>query len=155
MSVMFEVWGEYAAFNRPEFKTERVTYDCITPSAARGILEAVYWHPGIKYIIDEIYVCNTIQTTNIRRNEVKDKISGSNVKKVMNNGNKDMLYLSASDSIQQRAALVLKNVRYIVKAHFDITSKANETDNPGKFQDILKRRLQRGQCYHTPYLGVR
>lgn len=155
MSVMFEVWGEYAAFNRPEFKTERVTYDCITPSAARGILEAVYWHPGIKYIIDEIYVCNTIQTTNIRRNEVKDKISGNNVKKVMNNGNKDMLYLSASDSIQQRAALVLKNVRYIVKAHFDITSKANETDNPGKFQDILKRRLQRGQCYHTPYLGVR
>ena len=87
MSVMFEVWGEYAAFNRPEFKTERVTYDCITPSAARGILEAVYWHPGIKYIIDEIYVCNTIQTTNIRKNEVKDKISGSNVKKVMNNGN--------------------------------------------------------------------
>ena len=76
MSVMFEVWGEYAAFNRPEFKTERVTYDCITPSAARGILEAIYWHPGLKYSIDEIYVCNPVQTTNIRRNEVKDgKIS--------------------------------------------------------------------------------
>ncbi|MCX4326832.1 MAG: type I-C CRISPR-associated protein Cas5c [Lachnospiraceae bacterium] len=155
MSVMFEVWGEYAAFNRPEFKTERVTYDCITPSAARGILEAIYWHPGLKYSIDEIYVCNPVQTTNIRRNEVKDKISINNVRKVMNSGKKDTLYLTTASSIQQRAALVLKNVRYVIKAHFDMTSKANETDNTGKFQDILKRRLQKGQCYHTPYLGVR
>ena len=155
MSVMFEVWGEYAAFNRPEFKTERVTYDCITPSAERGILEAIYWHPGLKYSIDEIYVCNPVQTTNIRRNEVKDKISINNVRKVMNSGKKDTLYLTTASSIQQRAALVLKNVRYVIKAHFDMTSKANETDNTGKFQDILKRRLQKGQCYHTPYLGVR
>ncbi|MFG6393690.1 MAG: type I-C CRISPR-associated protein Cas5c [Lachnospiraceae bacterium] len=155
MSIMYEVWGDYAAFNRPEFKTERVTYDCITPSAARGILEAVYWHPGLKYTIDEIYICNQIQTTNIRRNEVKEKISASNVKKAMNNGKKDTLYLSTKDSIQQRAALVLKNVRYVIKAHFSITEKANETDNPGKFQDILTRRLQSGKCYYTPYLGVR
>lgn len=155
MSVMYEVWGEYAAFNRPEFKTERVTYDCITPSAARGILEAVYWHPGLKYTIDEIYICNQIQTANIRRNEVKEKISAANVKKVINNGKKDTLYLSTKDTIQQRAALVLKNVRYVIKAHFSITEKANETDNPGKFQDILTRRLQNGKCYYTPYLGVR
>ena len=152
---MYEVWGDYAAFNRPEFKTERVTYDCITPSAARGILEAIYWHPGLRYSIDEIYICNPVQTENIRRNEVKDKISCSNVKTVMNNGMKDTLYLTTTDSIQQRAALVLKNVRYVIKAHFDMTVEANETDNPGKFQDILKRRLQKGQCYHTPYLGVR
>lgn len=155
MSIMFEVWGEYAAFNRPEFKTERVTYDCMTPSAARGILEAIYWHPGMKYKIDAIYICSPIKTTNIRRNEVKRKISCNNVKKVMKSGKKDTLYLSTADSIQQRAALVLKDVHYVIQAHFDITRQANETDNPGKFQDILKRRLQKGQCFHTPYLGVR
>ena len=70
MSIMFEVWGDYALFSRPEMKTERVSYDCMTPSAARGILEAIYWHPGLRYHIDSIYVCNPIKTTNIRRNEV-------------------------------------------------------------------------------------
>lgn len=154
MSVMFEVWGDYAAFNRPEFKTERVTYDCMTPSAARGILEAVFWHPGLRYHIDSIYVCNPIKTTNIRRNEVKHKINKRTVKAAMQKGNKE-IYLSAADSIQQRAALVLTNVRYVVEAHFDMTDKANESDNPGKFQDNIKRRLSKGQCFHMPYLGVR
>ena len=151
---MFEVWGEYAAFNRPELKTERVTYDCITPSAARGIFEAVYWHPGIRYFIDCIYVCNPIKTANIRRNEVKDKVNARNVRAAMQKGNKD-IYISTADSIQQRAALVLKDVHYVIEAHFEMTDKANESDNPGKFQDILKRRLEKGQCFHTPYLGVR
>jgi CRISPR-associated protein Cas5d len=154
MSIMVEVWGEYAAFFRPEFKTERVTYDCMTPSAARGILEAVFWHPGLKFYIDSIYVCAPIKTTNIRRNEVKDKISGRTVKTAMQSGNKDIC-LCTADSIQQRTALVLKDVRYVIEAHFEMTDQANESDNPGKFQDILKRRLQRGQCYHTPYFGVR
>ncbi len=154
MSIMVEVWGDYAAFNRPELKTERVSYDCMTPSAARGILEAIYWHPGLKYRIDSIYVCNPIKTANIRRNEVKDKISARAVKAEMEKGSKE-LFLCTADSIQQRAALVLKDVRYVIEAHFDITSEANKTDNPGKFQDIIKRRLRRGQCYHTPYFGVR
>lgn len=152
---MFEVWGEYAAFNRPEFKTERVTYDCITPSAARGILEAIYWHPGLKYHIDGIYVCNPIKTANIRRNEIEEKISADSVKSAMKTGEKDKLYISTSDFIVQRAALVLKDVRYVVEAHFEMTDQANESDNPGKFQDIIKRRLKKGQCFHTPYLGVR
>jgi CRISPR-associated protein Cas5d len=154
MSVMVEVWGDYAAFNRPEFKTERVSYDCMTPSAARGILEAIYWHPGMRYQIDAIYVCAPIKTENIRRNEVKEKISGSNVRSAMNKGSKD-IYLCTSDMIQQRAALVLKDVHYVIEAHFDMTEKANASDNPGKFQDILTRRLEKGQCYHTPYFGVR
>lgn len=154
MSIMVEVWGDYAAFNRPELKTERVSYDCMTPSAARGILEAIYWHPGLKYRIDSIYVCNPIKTANIRRNEVKDKISARAVKAEMEKGSRE-LFLCTADSIQQRAALVLKDVRYVIEAHFDITSEANKTDNPGKFQDIIKRRLRRGQCYHTPYFGVR
>ncbi len=154
MSIMVEVWGDYAAFNRPEFKTERVTYDCMTPSAARGILEAIYWHPGLRYYIDSIYVCNPVKTTNIRRNEVKDKINARAIDTARHKGNKDIC-LYAADSIQQRAALVLKDVRYVISAHFEMTPKANEGDNPGKFQDIIKRRLLRGQCYHTPYLGVR
>jgi CRISPR-associated protein Cas5d len=151
---MVEVWGEYAAFQRPEFKTERVSYDCMTPSAARGILEAVFWHPGLKYYIDSIYVCAPIKTANIRRNEVKDKISGRVVKSAMQSGNKD-IYLCTADSIQQRAAVVLKDVRYVIEAHFEMTAQANESDNAGKFQDILKRRLEKGKCYHTPYFGVR
>lgn len=154
MSIMFEVWGDYAAFNRPEFKTERVSYDCMTPSAARGILEAVYWHPGMRYYIDSIYVCMPIKTTNVRRNEVKEKINGRAVKTAMQKGNKDICICTA-DSIQQRAALVLKDVRYVVEAHFEMTAQAKECDNPGKFQDILKRRLEKGKCYYTPYLGVR
>lgn len=154
MSIMVEVWGAYAAFNRPEFKTERVSYECMTPSAARGILEAIFWHPGMKYCIDSIYVCSPIKTTNIRRNEVKDKINIKTAEKAMQKQNKD-IYLCTADSIQQRAALVLKDVRYVIEAHFDMTNQANASDNPGKFQDIIKRRLDKGQCFHNPYLGVR
>lgn len=154
MAIAVEVWGDYAAFNRPELKTERVSYECMTPSAARGILESIYWHPGLRWIIDKICVCNPVKQTNIRRNEVKSKISANNVRTAMNKGNRD-IYLSTSQDIQQRAALVLKDVRYVIFAHFEMTENANETDNPGKFQDIMKRRLRKGQCYHMPYLGVR
>ncbi len=154
MAIKVEVWGDYAAFNRPELKIERVSYEVMTPSAARGILEAVYWHPGLRWIIDRIYVCNPIKMTNIRRNEVKSKVNAKSVKSVMQ-GSKSELYLCTTDDIQQRAALVLQDVRYIIEAHFEMTSKANETDNPGKFQDIMKRRLKKGQCFHVPYLGVR
>ncbi|WP_434309822.1 type I-C CRISPR-associated protein Cas5c [Hominifimenecus sp. rT4P-3] len=154
MSVRVEVWGDYACYSRPEMKAERVSYDCMTPSAARGILEAVYWHPGLTWRIDRIYVLSPIQFTNIRRNEVKSKISARNVQAVMNRG-AGMLYIATSDDIQQRASMVLKDVHYIIEAHFEMTDQANASDNPGKFQDIIKRRLKRGQCYHTPYLGCR
>lgn len=154
MAIRVEVWGDYAAFNRPEMKTERVSYQVMTPSAARGILEAVYWHPGLRWIIDKIYVCNPIKMTNIRKNEVKSKVNAKSVKSAMQ-GSKKELYLCSTDDIQQRAALVLQDVRYVIEAHFEMTSKANETDNPGKFQDIMKRRLKKGQCFHTPYFGVR
>ncbi len=154
MAIMMEVWGEYAAFNRPEMKVERVSYDVMTPSAARGIIEAVFWHPGLRWIIDKIYVCNPIQMTSIKRNEVRSKLNVRNAKTVMQGGQKN-LYLNTKEEIQQRSALVLKNVRYVILAHFEMTEKANASDNPGKFQDMIKRRLQKGQCYHTPYLGVR
>ena len=154
MSIMMEVWGDYASFNRPEMKTERVSYDVMTPSAARGILEAVYWHPGMRWVIDRIYVLNPVKTTNIKRNEVKEKMSSQAARRAMK-GEQVSLYLDAREKIQPRAALLLQDVRYIIEAHFVMTDQANQTDNPGKFQDIMKRRLKRGQCFHTPYLGTR
>ncbi len=154
MAIQVEVWGEYACFSRCEMKTERVSYDCMTPSAARGLLESIYWHPGLRWRIDRIHVCSPIRFTNIRRNEVKDKINARSVKTVMERGAGE-LYLAAPESIQQRAAMVLRDVHYVIDAHFDMTDKAAAGDNPGKFQDIIKRRLERGQCYSMPYFGTR
>lgn len=154
MSVSVEVWGDYACFCRPELKTERVSYDVITPSAARGLLEAIYWHPGLLWRIDRIRVCNPIRFTNIRRNGVKDTINARKVKTVMEKGAGE-LYLATSESIQQRAAMILRDVRYVIDAHFEMTDAAAPGDNPGKFQDIVKRRLTKGQFYHQPYFGTR
>ena len=154
MSVAIEVWGDYACFSRPEMKVERVSYDVMTPSAARGLIESIYWHPGMKWVVDRIHVCKPIRFTNIRRNEVKDTISVRKVSAVMEKGSGE-LYLATPESIQQRAAMVLRDVRYVIEAHFEMTEKAAPGDNPGKFQDIIKRRLSRGQFYHQPCFGVR
>ena len=154
MAIRVEVWGDYALFTRPEMKTERVSYDVMTPSAARGLLESIYWHPGMKWCIDRIHVCSPIRFTNIRRNEVKDTISARKVKTVMEKGQGE-LYLATPESIQQRAAMVLRDVHYVIDAHFDLTENAVPGDNAGKFQDIIKRRLERGQCYSMPYFGTR
>lgn len=154
MPIRLEVWGDYACFTRPEMKAERVSYDVMTPSAARGLLEAVYWHPGLRYIIDRIHVCAPIRTMNLRRNEVKSTVSASTARTVMTRG-KGALYIAASEDIQQRASLLLRDVRYVIDAHFDMTDKATPEDNPGKFQDILKRRIQQGQFYHQPCFGCR
>lgn len=152
--IKVRVWGDYALFSRPEMKVERCSYDVITPSAARGILEAIYWHPGLMWKIDRIFVCRPISFTNIRRNEVKSKVQCGNVLNVMNGGNKN-LYLSTKEEIVQRASLLLKNVEYVIEAHFEMTSRANVSDNPGKFKDIMMRRLKKGECFHTPYFGTR
>lgn len=154
MSIRVEVFGDYALFSRPEMKVERVSYDCMTPSAARGLLESIYWHPGLRWVIDRIHVCRPIRFTNIRRNEVKDVLSARQVKAVMETQSGE-LYLAASESIQQRASMVLREVRYVIEAHFVMTERAAPGDNPGKFQDIMKRRLQRGQAFSQPCFGVR
>ena len=154
IGVKVTVWGEYALFSRPEMKVERCSYDVITPSAARGILEAIYWHPGMKWVIDKIYVQKPVQFTSIRRNEVKSKISSNNVLPVYNGADKP-LYISTKSDIVQRASLLLRDVSYVIEAHFEMTEKAVESDNPGKFKDIIMRRLKRGECYHTPYFGCR
>ena len=152
--VRLEVWGDFACFTRPELKVERFSYPVITPSAARGILEALFWHPGLRWIIDKIYILSEIQYTNIRRNELKAKISASNVLSFAAKGEGE-LYQSTKDDIQQRASTVLKDPRYIIEAHFEMTEYANLSDNPGKFREIFVRRARKGQCYFMPYLGCR
>lgn len=156
--IKIRVSGDYALFTRPEMKVERVSYDIITPSAARGIIEAVYWKPAIRWVIDKIHVLKEIEFTNIRRNEVSKKINESDVRQVMNGANKP-LYLVASDTEnkirQQRASLILKNVDYIIEAHFDMTDKAGEGDTKEKHYNIALRRLRKGQHFHAPCLGTR
>ncbi len=153
MSIKMEVWGEYACFTRPEMKVERVSYDVPTPSAARGMVESVYYHPGLKWHVDKIYVCKPIRFTNILRNEVASKISARNVLTEANG--KKRSYIDRNADIQQRATTMLRDVHYVIEAHFEMTDKANPSDNPGKFQDIVKRRLRSGQAYMQPYLGCR
>ena len=154
MAISLEVWGDYALFTRPEMKVERVSYDVITPSAARGLIEAIYWHPGLRWVVDRIHVCAPIRFTNLRRNEVKSTISARSACTVMERG-KGELYLSTSSDIQQRAALLLRDVHYVIEAHFEMTAQAAPGDNPGKFQDIVKPRIQKGQFYHQPCFGCR
>jgi CRISPR-associated protein Cas5d len=152
--IVIRVRGDYALFTRPEMKVERVSYDVITPSAARGLIEAIYWKPAIRWVIDKIHVLNEIKFTNIRRNEVSEKISTNTAKQIMK-GTKKPFYLSATDNRQQRAAMVLKNVDYIIEAHFEMTNEAGEDDTVEKHYNIALRRLRKGQHYHAPYLGTR
>ena len=149
-----EFWGDRACFTRPELKVERMSYDVPTPSALRGMLEAVYWHPGMRWCVDRIHVLNRIAFTNVRRNEVKSKGSMSAMRSAMLNGG-ELPYLNTKEDIQQRASLVLRDVRYVVEAHFELTDDAGPSDNPGKFQAIASRRFERGQCYSQPYFGCR
>lgn len=154
MSTRLHVWGEYACFTRPEMKVERVSYDVMTPSAARGILEAIHWKPQIRWHIDRIHVLRPIRFQNIRRNEVASKIPASSVRKAMRGENPGTLHLLVDEDRQQRATLALRNVAYVIDAHFEMTAAGNN-DSPAKHQDMFRRRAAAGQCFHQPYFGVR
>jgi CRISPR-associated protein Cas5d len=153
--VKLHVWGEYACFTRPEMKVERVSYDVMTPSAARGILEAIHWKPAILWVVDAIHVLKPIRFTSIRRNEVGSKIPAGSVKSAMNRGDTVGLGLAVDEDRQQRAATVLVDVAYVIEAHFDLTAKANSDDTPAKHIAMFNRRAESGQCFHRPCLGTR
>lgn len=162
--IRLEVSGDYALFSRPEMKTERVSYDVITPSAARGILEAIYWKPEIGWVIDRIDVINPIRFTNIRRNEIEQKIPISKITAAMKSGEGNLqLDIDDSRNRQQRASLLLRDVRYILTAHFELRSRRVERGGPelsandaaGKHLDIFKRRARTGRVFHQPYFGCR
>lgn len=149
------VSGDHACFTRPEMKVERVSYDVMTPSAARGVLEAIHWKPAIQWVIDAIHVLKPIKFQSIRRNEVGGKVPARAVKSAMKRGDLEGLQLVADADRQQRAALVLAHVAYIIEAHFTMTEKAGAEDNEGKHLDMFNRRADSGQCFHQPCLGTR
>lgn len=153
--IRLHVSGDYACFTRPEMKVERVSYDVMTPSAARGILEAIHWKPAIRWVIDAIHVLKPIRFQSIRRNEVGHKASARNIKIAMRRGSLHRLRLLVEQDRQQRAATVLTNVAYIIEAHFELTERAGPDDSEGKHLDMFNRRAARGQCFHQPCLGTR
>jgi len=160
--IRLHVSGDFACFTRPEMKVERVSYDVLTPSSARGILEAIYWKPQIRWVIDCIHVLKPIRFTNIRRNEVGSKVSEpsslkNNIKVAASPG------IIVEESRQQRAATLLFDVAYAIEAHFEILDyrfekdglKLSERDCSGKHLDMFNRRARSGQCFHQPFLGTR
>ncbi|MEQ1715768.1 MAG: type I-C CRISPR-associated protein Cas5c [Hyphomicrobium sp.] len=153
--IALRVWGDFACFTRPEFKSERVSYDVMTPSAARGILEAVHWKPAITWVIDRIHVLKPIKFQTFRRNEVASKIPSGKMRTAMERGSLAGLGLAVDDDRQQRATIALANVAYMIEAHFEMTAKAGDEDNPAKHIEMFKRRALKGQCFHRPCLGCR
>ncbi|CAO3422277.1 type I-C CRISPR-associated protein Cas5c [Azospirillum doebereinerae] len=155
--VKLHVWGERACFTRPEMKVERVSYDVMTPSAARGILEAVHWKPAIRWIVDAIHVLKPIRFQSIRRNEVAGVIPKNSIRTAMKTGAVHELYFNAGkkENRDQRSSTVLVDVAYVIEAHFDMTDRAETDDTPAKHLSMFNRRASQGQCFHQPCFGTR
>ncbi len=149
--IRLRIWGRSACFTRPEMKVEQVSYDVLTPSAARGVLEAVYWKPQIRWVISAIHVLAPIRFMSVRRNGVGSKIPAGTVSKAMKAG-RGSLGLAVEDDRQQLASMMLRDVHYVVEARFELLDRSEE---PGKHLGMFQRRAERGQCFHRPYLGAR
>ncbi len=169
--IKLKVWGEYACFTRPEMKVERVSYEVITPSAARGILEAIYWKPEMRWVVSRLRVLPyppdaertpaaavgnpAIRFSNIRRNELDCKIPAGSVEKIMG-GQRAALGVAVEDHRQQRAAVILKDVCYGIEAHIEVLHHDESEQCPeAKHLDQFRRRAIRGAYFHHPYLGCR
>lgn len=172
-----EVWGDYACFTRPEMKVERVSYDVMTPSAARAIFESILWKPAIRWNVTKIEVLNPIKWISVRRNEVGKKITNPTAKQ-LSGAIGEPMGIFIEDERQQRAGLFLRNVRYRIHGYFDFippekrkvnhsvlsefwadekeqaeAAQADETE--AKYAAMFERRAKKGQCFHRPYLGCR
>lgn len=148
-SLEVKVWGEWACFTRPENKVERVSYLVMTPSAARGILEAIFWKPEFFWQVREICVLKPIRYFSILRNEMNNRQSHRSAHGWIKNGGG---YFADEDRAQ-RHTLALRDVAYLIKA--DVALKPHAIDHPEKYRDQFRRRVKKGQCYHHPYLGCR
>ncbi|WP_419622559.1 type I-C CRISPR-associated protein Cas5c [Thiolapillus sp.] len=146
-----EVRGDFACFTRPEMKVERVSYDVITPSAARAVFDAILWKPAIRWRVTRIEVLAPIRWINLRRNELGGVVSERNVRAAMKNG-KGHLSVYIEDDRQQRAGLFLRDVRYRLHTHFELLDKS---EGPEKYAEMFQRRARNGQCFSRPYLGCR
>lgn len=151
---VIEVRGDWACFTRPEMKVERVSYDLITPSAARAIFEAIFFKPAVRWAVRRIEVLSPIRWTNLRRNEVASVISTRNVQVAMKEGSGD-LALYVDEDRQQRAALLLRDVAYRLHADLIVKPDRKDPEPPEKFFSMFERRARKGQCVNQPYLGCR
>jgi CRISPR-associated protein Cas5d len=151
------VWAPRALFSRPEMKVERVSYDVMTPSAARGVLEAIHWKPQMVWRVERIRVLNPIWFESIRRNEVGSKIPAGKVASAMRARSTEGLALYVDEDRQQRAATLLKDVAYIIEARIELTAKgrADSGETVQKHLEMARRRTAKGQYFHHPYLGTR
>ena len=149
-----EIAGDLACFTRPEMKVERVSYDVITPSAARAVFEAILWKPAIRWHVRRIEVLKPIRFINLRRNEVASVVSTRNVQQAMAAGAGD-LAIYIEDDRQQRAGLLLRDVAYRVHADMEVRSDRQDPMPPQKYHAIFERRAEHGQCVNQPYLGCR
>ena len=149
-----EVSGDYACFTRPEMKVERVSYDVITPSAARAVFESIFWKPAIRWHVRRIEVLAPIRWINLRRNEVASVISTRNVQQAMAGGDNE-LAIYIEDDRQQRAGLFLRDVRYRLHADLEVRSDSVDPGPSQKFFSMFERRAMAGQCVNQPYLGCR
>jgi CRISPR-associated protein Cas5d len=145
--------GPLACFTRPELKVERVSYPIMTPSAARGLLEAVLWKPAIAWHVERIQVLKPIRFTAFRRNEVNSKASAPAATVVANGGSVTPFF--ADEDRAQRNTVALRDVDYVVEAHFEMTDRAGPEDNLTKFVEMFERRVAKGQHFHQPYFGCR
>jgi len=151
-----EVSGDFACFTRPEMKVERVSYDVITPSAARAVFESILWKPALRWQIEKIEVLKPIRWISIRRNEVAKVASADNAKSAMKKGAGNLgIYIEDEGVRQQRAGLFLRDVAYRLHAHFELLPNSGANNTPGKFLDMFERRAEKGQCVNQPYLGCR
>jgi CRISPR-associated protein Cas5d len=149
-----ELTGPYACFTRPEMKVERVSYDVMTPSAARACFEAILWKPAIRWQVRKIEVLKPIRWINLRRNEVASVVSTRNVETAMKTGKGDLgLYIE--EDRQQRAGLFLRDVAYRVHAELEFLRERDPDASPAKYHEMFERRARRGQCVNQPYLGCR
>lgn len=147
-----KVWGDYACFSRPEMKAERVSYDVMTPSAARGVLEAVYWKPEFRWRVRRIHVLRPIRRASFLRNEVNSTVAAGKVRSAFEKG-EGYAYFADGDRTQ-RHTLALRDVAYVIEADVEPHGRGADV-NPAKHRDIFRRRVARGQCFHRPYLGCR
>ena len=150
--VQVKVWGERACYTRPEFGTERVSYEVMTPSAARGILESIYWKPQIRWTVREIQVLNPIKRYSILRNEINHRQSPRRTEPYYADSTEDVKDGGHGKNRTQRHTLMLRDVAYIIKA--EIVLKESES-NLFKHLDQFRRRVRKGQCFSQPYLGMR
>jgi CRISPR-associated protein Cas5d len=153
-SYCLEISGDFACFTRPEMKVERVSYDVITPSAARAVFESVLWKPAIRWHVRRIEVLRPIRWMNLRRNEVGAVISSRNVTQAMAAGQGE-LALYIEDERQQRAALLLRDVAYRVHADLQVLALRDAAEPPAKYHAMFERRANAGQWVNQPYLGCR